>query len=90
MELEKYDIQKNIFLNIFLGIWLMIIWCLAKISQKRHIMQLFQYRNSYFEHPNVSEYGTRSAKMACYSTMECKAKRIDVCANWYHDRQVLT
>ena len=37
----------------------------GKISQKRSILNWFQYRNSYFEHLNVSENGTRSAKMAC-------------------------
>ena len=74
----------------FLGSWFMIICYLAKISQKRHIMQLFQYRSSYFVHSNVSEYGTRSAKVACYCTIEGTTKRIDVCANWHHDQQVLT
>ena len=55
-----------IFLNIVFGIWLMIRCYLAKISQLRCILQWFQYRNSYFEHPSVSENGARSAtKMAC-------------------------
>ena len=57
--------KKIIFLNIVFGIWLMIRCYLAKISQKRYILYWFQYRNSYFEHPSVSENGTRSAKMAC-------------------------
>ena len=43
----------------------MIRCYLAKISQKRYKLHWFQYRNSYFEHPSVSENGTRSAKMAC-------------------------
>ena len=64
MELDKFDIKKLIFLNIVVGIWLMIRCCLAKISLKRYILHWFQYRNSYFEHPSVSENCTRSAKMA--------------------------
>ena len=59
---------KIIFLNIVVGIWLTIICYLAKISQKRYILHWFQYRNSYFEHPSVSDNGTRSAKMACCSS----------------------
>ena len=57
--------KKIIFLNIFVGVWLMIRGYLAKISKKRYILHWFQYRNSYFEHPSVSEYGARSANMAC-------------------------
>ena len=63
--LINFIFQKIIFLNIVFGIWLMIRCYLAKISQKRYILHWFQYRNSYFEHPNVSENGTMSAKMAC-------------------------
>ena len=48
-------LKKIIFLNIVFHIWLMIRCCLAKISQKRYILHWFQYRNSYFEHPSVSE-----------------------------------
>ena len=59
-----------IFLNIVVGIWLMIICYLTKISQKRYTLHWFQYRNWYFEHPSVSENGTRSAKRACsYSSV---------------------
>ena len=47
------------------GIWLMITCYWDKISQKRYILHWFQYRNSYFEHPSVSENGAKSAKMAC-------------------------
>ena len=65
MELDKFIFKKIIFLNIVFGIWLMIRCYLAKISQKRYKLHWFQYRNSYFEHPSVSENGTRSAKMAC-------------------------
>ena len=54
-----------IFLNIVFGIWLTIRCYLAKISQQRYILHWFQYRNSYFEHPSVSENGARSAKIAC-------------------------
>ena len=43
----------------------MIRCYLAKTSQKRYKLHRFQYRNWYFEHPSVSENGTRSAKMAC-------------------------
>ena len=57
--------KKIMFLNIVVGIWLMIRCYLAKFSQKRYILHWFQYRNSYFEHPSVSENGARSAKMAC-------------------------
>ena len=57
--------QKIIFLSIVVGIWLMIRCHVAKISQKRYILHWFQYRNSYFEHPSVSENDARSAKMAC-------------------------
>ena len=57
--------KKIILLNIIVGIWLMIRFYLAKISQKRYILHWFQYRNSYFEHPSVIENGARSAKMAC-------------------------
>ena len=46
-------LQKSIFLNIVVGIWLMTICCLAKISQNRNILHWFQYCNSYFEHPSV-------------------------------------
>ena len=63
--LINFIIEKIIFLNIVFGIWLMIKCYLAKISQKRYKLHWFQYRNSYFEHPSVSENGTRSAKMAC-------------------------
>ena len=63
--LIKFIFKKIIFLNIVFGIWLMIRCYLAKISQKRYKLHWFQYRNSYFEHPSVSENGTRSAKMAC-------------------------
>ena len=65
MEFLKFIFKKIIFLNIVFGIWLMIRCYLAKISQKRYKLHWFQYRNSYFEHPSVSENGTRSAKMAC-------------------------
>ena len=58
-------LKKVIFLNIVVGILLMSICYLATISQKRYILHLFQYCNSYFEHPSVSENGTRSEKMAC-------------------------
>ena len=64
-ELDKFDIKKNILLNIVVGVWLMIRCNLAKISQKRYILHWFQYRNLYFEHPSVSENGARWAKMAC-------------------------
>ena len=63
--LINFIFKKIIFLNIVFGIWLMIRCYLAKISQKRNILHWFQYRNSYFEHPSVSENGARSAKMAC-------------------------
>ena len=63
--LINFIFKKIIFPNIVFGIWLMIRCYLAKISQKRSILHRFQYRNSYFEHPSVSENGTRSAKMAC-------------------------
>ena len=65
--LINFIFKKIIFLNIIFGIWLMIKCYLAKISQKRYKLHWFQYRNSYFEHPSVSENGTRSAKMACCS-----------------------
>ena len=65
MELDNFIFKKIIFLNIIFGIWLMIRSYLAKISQKRYILHWFQYRNSYLEHPSVSENGARSAKMAC-------------------------
>ena len=65
--LINFIFKKIIFLNIVFGIWLMIRCYLAKISQKRYKLHWFQYRNSYFEHPSVSENGTRSAKMACCS-----------------------
>ena len=63
--LINFIFKKIIFLNIVFGIWLMIRCYLAKISQKRYKLHWFQYRNLYFEHPSVSENGTRSAKMAC-------------------------
>ena len=63
--LINFIFKKIIFLNIVFGIWLMIRCYLAKISQKRYTLHWFQYRNSYFEHPSVSENGARSAKMAC-------------------------
>ena len=63
--LVNFIFKKIIFLNTVFGIWLMIRRYLAKISQKRYKLHWFQYRNSYFEHPSVSENGTRSAKMAC-------------------------
>ena len=63
--LINFIFKKIILLNIVFGIWLMIGCYLAKISQKRYKLHWFQYRNSYFEHPSVSENGTRSAKMAC-------------------------
>ena len=66
--LINFIFKKIIFLNIVFGIWLMIRCYLAKISQKRYKLHWFQYRNSYFEHPSVSENGTRSAKMACCSS----------------------
>ena len=67
MELDKFDIWKKIiFLNIVIGIWLMIICYLAKISQKRYILHWFQYRNSYFDHPSVSENG-----MLLYVLVKC-------------------
>ena len=56
--------KKIIFLNTVVGIWLMIICHLAKISKKRHILHWFRNRNSYFEHPSVSENEARSAKVA--------------------------
>ena len=63
--LINFIFNKIIFPNIVFGIWLMIRCYLAKISQKRYILHWFQYYwNSYFEHPSVSENGTRSAKMA--------------------------
>ena len=65
--LINFIFKKIIFLNIVFGIWLMIRCYLAKISQKRYILHWFQYRNSYFEHPCISENGTMSAKMACCS-----------------------
>ena len=65
--LINFIFKKIIFLNIVFGVWLMIRCYLAKISQKRYKLHWFQYRNSYFEHPSVSENGTRSAKMACCS-----------------------
>ena len=63
--LINFIFKKIIFLNIVFGIWLMIRCYLAKISKKRYKLHWFQYRNSYFEHPSVSENGTRSAKMVC-------------------------
>ena len=63
--LINFIFKKIIFLNIVFGIRLMIRCYLAKIAQKRYKLHWFQYRNSYFEHPSVSENGTRSAKMAC-------------------------
>ena len=63
--LINFIFKEIIFLNTVFGIWLMIRCYLAKISQKRYKLHWFQYRNSYFEHPSVSENGTRSAKMAC-------------------------
>ena len=63
--LIDFIFKKIIFLNIVFGIWLMIRCYLAKISKKRYILHWFQYRNSYFEHPSVSENGTMSAKMVC-------------------------
>ena len=63
--LINFICKEIIFLNIVFGIWLMNRCYLAKISQKRYKLHWFQYRNSYFEHPSVSENGTRSAKMAC-------------------------
>ena len=56
---------KIIFLNIVVGIWLMIRCYLVKISHKRYIWHWFQYRNSYFEHPV-------SAKMA-QGQRKCRA-----------------
>ena len=55
-------LKKIRFLNIVFGIWLIIRCYLAKISQKRYILHWFQYCNSFFEHPSVSENGARSAK----------------------------
>ena len=69
---------KTIFLNIVVGIWLMLICYLAQISQKRHILHWFWYSNSYFEHPSVSENGTRSAKMAC-----CLKQSDHTPGNWF-------
>ena len=66
--LINFIFKKIIFLNIVFGIWLMIRRYLAKIAQKRYKLHWFQYRNWYFEHPSVSENGTRSAKMACCCT----------------------
>ena len=63
--LINFRFKKIIFLNIVFGIWLMIRCFFAQISQKRYILHWFQYCNSYFEHPSVSENGARSAKMAC-------------------------
>ena len=63
--LINFIFKKIIFLNIIFSIWLMIRCYLSKISQKRYKLHWLQYRNSYFEHPSVSENGTRSAKMAC-------------------------
>ena len=57
MEPDKFHIKKILFQNIVFGIWLMIRCYLAKISQKRYIWHWFQYRNSYFEQPSVSENG---------------------------------
>ena len=74
--LINFIFKKIIFLNIVFGIWLMIRCYLAKISQKRYKLHWFQYRNSYFEHPSVSENGTRSAKMACCLN-QCRLK-----VNW--------
>ena len=72
--LINFIFKEIIFLDIVFGIWLMIRCYLAKISQKRYILHWFQYRNSYFEHPSVSENGARSAKMACcylHTTIVC-------------------
>ena len=66
--LINFIFKKIIFLNIVFCIWLMIRYYLAKISQKRYILHWFQYLNSYFEYPSVSENGARSAKMACCYT----------------------
>ena len=63
--LINFIFKKILFLNIVFGFWLMIRCYLAKISQKRYTWHWFQYRNSYFQHPSVSDNGTRSAKMAC-------------------------
>ena len=79
--LINFIFKKIIFLNIVFGIWLMIRCYLAKISQKRYKLHWFQYRNSYFEHPSVSENGTRSAKMACCSWLEVMIW----CKNWRRD-----
>ena len=89
MELDKFDIIKIIFLNIVVLniVWLMIRCYLAKISQKRYILHWFQYRNSYFEHPSVSENGGRSAKMTCclycicaYPSLRCNCSNSE--RNW--------
>ena len=64
LNLINFIFKKIAFLNnIVFGIWFMIRCYLAKISQKRYILHWFQYRNSYFEHPSVSENGARSVKM---------------------------
>ena len=63
--LINFILKKIVFLNIVFGIWLMIRCYLAEISQKHYIWHWFQYRNSYFEHPDVSENGARSPEMAC-------------------------
>ena len=65
--LINFIFKKIIFRNIVFGLWLMIRCYVAKISQKLYILHWFQYLNSYFEHPSVSENGTMSAKMACCS-----------------------
>ena len=48
-------LKMIIFLNIIVGIWLMIACNFAKISHKPYSLHWFQYHNLYFEHPSVSE-----------------------------------
>ena len=72
MELDKFEIKKNIFLNIVVGVLLMIICYLANISQERYILHGFQYRNLYFEQPSVNENDRRSAKMTGCSLVSAK------------------
>ena len=63
MELDKFDIKMIIFLNIIVGIWLIIACYFAKISHKPYSLHWFQYHNSLT--PQCQRNGTRTAKMAC-------------------------
>ena len=72
--------KKIIFLNIVVGVCLMIRCYLAKISQKRYILHWSQFRNLCFEAPSVSENGARSAKMVCCLSW-IRVMRLVICIN---------